>query len=60
METKMIIEIVVACEALAIILLLLGFVIWFVRKHPEETVPIWPMVTGPIVAVANAVVQAAL
>lgn len=60
METKTMIKIVVACEALAINLLLLGFVIWFIRKHQEETVPFWPMITALIVAVVSAAAQAAL
>ena len=60
METKMMIEIVVACEALAINLLLLGFVIWFIKKHPEEMVPFWPMIASLIVALVNAAVQIAL
>ena len=60
METKMMIEIVVACEALAINLLLLGFIIWFIKKHPEEMVPFWPMIASLIVTLVNAAVQAAL
>lgn len=60
METKMIIKIVVACGALAINLILLGFIIWFIRKHPEKTVPFWPMITALTVAVASAAAQAAL
>lgn len=60
METKTMIKIVVACEALAINLLLLGFVIWFIRKHPEETVPFWPMIASLIVSLVNAAVQIAL
>ena len=60
METKMIIKIVVACEALAINLLLLWFVIWFIKKHPEEMVPFWPMIASLIVSLVNAAVQVAL
>lgn len=60
METKMMIGMVVACEALAINLLLLGFIIWFIRKHPGETVPFWPMITALTVAIVSAAVQAAL
>ena len=54
------IKIVVVCEALAINLLLLGFVIWFIRKHPEEMVPFWPMIASLIVSLVNAAVQVAL
>ncbi len=60
METKTMIKIVVACEALAINLLILGFIIWFIRKHPGETVPFWPMIASLIVSLVNVAVQAAL
>lgn len=60
METKMIIKIVVACGALTINLILLGFVIWFIKKYPEEMVPFWPMIASLIVSLVNAAVQVAL
>ena len=60
METKTMIKIVVVCEALAINLLLLGFVIWFIRKNPEETVPFWPMIASLIVSLVKAAVQVVL
>lgn len=60
METKMMIEMVVVCEALAIALLLLRFVIWFIRKHPEETVPNWVVVASLIVALVDVAILIAL
>lgn len=60
METKTMIKIAVSCEALAINLILLGFVIWFIKKHPEEMVPFWPMIASLIVAIVSAAVQVAL
>ena len=55
METKMIIKIVVACGALVINLVLLGFVIWSAKR--SEEVVFWPMIVSWIVTIVNAVIQ---
>ena len=58
METKMTIKIVVACGALVINLVLLGFVIWSAKR--SEEVVFWPMIVSWIVTIANAAVQVVL
>lgn len=52
--------VVVACGALAIALLILGFVIWFIKKHPEEAVPFWAVVASLIVALVDVAILIAL
>ena len=52
---RTIIKLVLACTALVINLVLLGFVIWSAKR--AEEVVFWPMIVSWIVTIVNAVIQ---
>ena len=56
---RTIIKLVLACAALVVNLVLLAFVIWQVKKEPDEVV-FWPMIVSWIVTIVNIVIQIVL
>ena len=55
---RTIIKLVLACTALVINLVLLGFVIWSAKR--SEEVVFWPMIVSWIVTIVNIVIQIVL